>query len=133
MKKTLIIVIAILLVVIIGGGVVVFSMLKPKEEKIFVYDVKGEPFVTNTKGANNSFVKVSVSLGVNSDKELKDLEAKNGQIRDVIVFVLRNTTKEEFSDPNIKQKLSDQITTKLKEATGLDIFKEVYFSDLVVQ
>ena len=135
MKKTLIIVVVAVLVLAIVGGVVAFMLLgnnNDTKDTVYIYDVPGEAIVTNMQGSNG-FVKASVSLGLTTDKKNPDLEAETAKIRDTVIFCLRGKTKEDYADPDIKNTLSDEICQELTEKTGLDIYKQVYFSDLVVQ
>lgn len=132
-KKTMIIIaVALVLVIAIVAGALFMMMNKSDEEKLY-FHVPGEYFVTNIKDSNNSLLKVTVTLGVTTDKEEEYLTANNAIIRNDIVFILRTKTKEELRSPDIEELLSAEICQKLSEDLKLDIFKRVYFSDLVIQ
>lgn len=131
-KKTMIIIaVALVLVIAIVAGALFMMMNKGDEEKLY-FHVPGEYFVTNIKDSNN-LLKVTVTLALTTDKEEETLTANNAIIRNDIVFIMRAKTKEELRSPDIEEVLSAEICQKLSEDLKLDIFKRVYFSDLVIQ
>lgn len=131
-KKTMIIIaVALVLVIAIVAGALFMMMNKSDEEKLY-FHVPGEYFVTNIKDSNN-LLKVTVTLALTTDKEEETLTANNAIIRNDIVFIMRAKTKEELRSPDIEEVLSAEICQKLSEDLKLDIFKRVYFSDLVIQ
>lgn len=133
-KKVIIIAIVAVLIIAIGAGAAVFFLTQnsgEKEEEIFFYS-PGEAFITNLQGSN-SLLKTTVTVAYNNEKALTDLEENNSVVRNAIVFVLRNKTKEQMQAADIETTLSNEICQRLNSELGVDYIVKIYFSDLVVQ
>lgn len=141
MKKIIIIV---LVVVIAAAGAAAFFILKgkgdkePEAPKVVAYHTVGEPIITNIKSAtsNNSFIKVSVVLGLSDAKAGEEIAASDGAMRDIILKILRTYSKEDLSGENastVMEELGKKIKKEIVETLEIDYIVEVYFNDFLIQ
>jgi flagellar FliL protein len=132
MKKIIIIVAAVLVV----GGAAAFFLLSPKapeEPKTSFYE-PGDYFVSNIKGSD-SLLKIAIELAYEGEdeKQAAFLEEQQAVIRNEVLFILREKTKEELSAADIQTKLGAEIVSKLNEKLGIDYIKTIYFNEYVLQ
>lgn len=130
-KMILIIIIAVVLV----GAAAAFFLLMPKEEKTFYYS-PGEAFVTNVLDSDR-LVKATITFAISQDAS-DDLGERNSEIRDYVVYVLRNQSEDQFKDPEMQNNVAAQILDGLNmlfpvEADERPMFLDVHFNDFVMQ
>jgi len=155
MKKLRIMIVA--LVVLIAGGLtlglayfkgarLVFEQQEEDSEKMPVerpsHEVKPvvkttfslEPFLVNLADKDSvRFVKTSFQLGLAEEPEEKNVEKVVPAIRNAIITLLSAKTAEQILTPQGKDKLREQVRTRVNAVSpGMEVV-EVYIVDFVVQ
>ena len=98
-----------------------------------------EPFLVNLADKEATrFVKVTFRLGLSVDeKEVEEKLAKNNvflaQTRESIISLLTSKTSEEILTPDGKEKLRQEVQTRVNAFLSKGKVKEVYIVDFVVQ
>lgn len=78
------------------------------------------------------FLRASISLGIRGAKAEK-LKARESQIRDLVIQVLRGKTKADLENAQGLENLRKELLRKLSQALGEGQVYAVYFTDFVVQ
>jgi flagellar FliL protein len=137
-------------IVIVAGGVT-FGLMKylrsagtaAAAEKVKKETVEStlnlDPFLVNLADKEAvRFVKVTFRLGLSVDeKEVEEKLSKNNvflaQIRDSIISLLTSKTSEEILTPEGKEKLRQEVQTRVNAFLSKGRVMEVYIVDFVVQ
>ncbi len=145
-KSKLLIIIILAAVVLGGGGFFAYTkfLAKPKpaeaDQKQQQQEVKEEqpvlfaldPFVVNLS-ERGRFLKCTMQLEL-IDKSYEDLaKEKTPPIRDAIITLISSKTADSITTPEGKFQLKDEILMRANAAVGKDIFKNVYFTEFVMQ
>lgn len=137
-KKILIIIVVVIL--LLGGGFFGYSMIsggKTKEESKKTEDVKAvlvalDPFIVNLSD-HGRYLKMTMQLEF-SDKSYEEaVKQKVPNLRDTIIILLSGKSSESVSGPEGKLQLKDEILLRANQAIGKDIFKNLYFTEFVLQ
>jgi flagellar FliL protein len=135
MNKTVkILIVVIVAIVLIASGVIGFILVKStpeKEEPRFIYD-PGTSFVTNVQD-DKALVKSTLVIQVVGKDTTEKLTENSVQVRDSIISVLRQKTKDEMMSEDIQETLKTEICNRLTEDTGIEGIETIYFSEFVVQ
>ena len=138
MKTKALIIIIVLLVVVISA-VTVYPMLIGKgsdndnlEKEEHINLQLGDPFITNVTDSK-SLVKVGVTIRLNDKEAAEQLEENSGEVRDIINFILRSKTEEEFREQSIQRVLKEEIRSKINERFDFDCVEDVFFTEIVLQ
>lgn len=146
-KSKLIVIIGLVLVLAGGGGFFAYTKFFAhkgsanteevkkeedliKEEEPLLFSL--EPFVVNLSDRGR-FLKVTLKLELVDKRYEKLAEARVPQIRDAIITLISSKSAESVSTPEGKFQLKDELLMRANSATGRDIFKNVYFTDFVMQ
>ncbi len=153
-KKKLIIIIAAALVLLLAGGGAgyYFLVLKPAQEKkaeeskaaALVKAVPDEAkvgpmveikeFVVNIIGTDTPhYVKASLSLELDKDTTLDEVNKRMPQIRDAILLLIGNKTFEELQDIQGKNQVKAELKSKINSFLKSGKVNNVYLTDFVVQ
>lgn len=154
MDKFKIIVIAALVVLTIAiGGSTFFviqminkqpsteaSVPKDYEPKLEIIDL-GDSILTNVtpEGSRQHFAKIQVSIGVDSNdsKAYEALSAvitaKEKSIRNEIIETIGEQTYSMLYEAGGKEKLADEIVTRLNTLLDTDLIYEVYYGEYFIQ
>ncbi len=152
-KKKLIIIIAavVLLLLIAGGGAFFFLQKGDTEEeeanpadKVPVPDIAQQEavgpmvavdeFVVNIISADTPhYVKVSLTLELDTDETQPEIEQRMPQIRDAILLLIGNKTYEELQDLQGKKQLKAELSSRLNSLIKTGRIKAIYFTNFVVQ
>ncbi len=147
-KSKLLIIIILAVVLLGGGGFFAYTkfIAKPKEaeakaeEKNQEEVVKEEqpvlfaldPFVVNLSDRGR-FLKCSMQLEL-VDKSFEEMaKEKTPHIRDAIITLISSKTADSITTAEGKFQLKDEILMRANASVGKDIFKNVYFTDFVMQ
>jgi flagellar basal body-associated protein FliL len=135
-KKMPLIIILALVVILAAAAAVYFFVIRPKSQtpaEPVYYDYKMEDsFVTNVKNSKKLF-KATIVLVADSPDLAEMVTAKTPEIRDTILFILRDLTEEEIDSSDIQDKLRAEIPEALNEKLQIENFTSVYFGDFVMQ
>ncbi len=145
-KSKLLIIIIVAVVLVGGGGFFAYTkfLAKPKqaeadqqqqqqkvkEEQPVLFAL--DPFVVNLS-ERGRFLKCTMQLEL-IDKSFEDLaKEKTPPIRDAIITLISSKTADSITTPEGKFQLKDEILMRANAAVGKDIFKNVYFTEFVMQ
>ncbi len=140
-KNKLIIIIAIVTLVLSASSFLAYIMLidgkgkagegyKKDSEKAALLSL--EPFVLNLT-EQGKYLKVSMQFEF-SDASYQPLVAdKIPQLRDAIIILISSKSSESVSSPEGKFQLKDELILRANQAVGKDAFKNLYFTEFVMQ
>jgi flagellar protein FliL len=141
-NKSLFIVIGIIAVALIGG-VAAFMLLsggkggkveaKHEEKK----DVKTalvalDAFVLNL-AEQGRFLKVTMQFELADAATLPMVNDKIPQLRDAIITLVSSKSSDAVSSPEGKLQLKDELLLRANQSVGKDVFKNLYFTEFVMQ
>jgi len=157
-KKKLIIIIVAALVVLLaaGGGGYYFLVHKPKQEEMkrkqeeeskaaaLIKPVPEEAnigpmveikeFVVNIIGEDTPhYVKASLSLELDKEATLEEVNKRMPQIRDAILLLIGNKTFEELQDIQGKNQVKAELKSKINAFLKTGKINNIYLTDFVVQ
>jgi flagellar FliL protein len=91
-----------------------------------------DPFVMNLAEPGR-FLKMSIQFEL-SDESYRQLVAdKIPQLRDAIIILVSSKSFDSVSRPEGKFQLKDEILLRANQALGKDVFKNLYFTEFVMQ
>lgn len=137
-KKILIIIVIVIL--LLGGGFFGYSMVsggKTKEESKKAEDVKAvlvalDPFIVNLAD-HGRYLKMTMQLEFSDKSYEAEVKQKMPNLRDAIIILLSGKSSESVSGPEGKLQLKDEILLRANQSFGKDIFKNLYFTEFVLQ
>lgn len=92
------------------------------------------PFTLNLLSDGGArYVKCTIQLEQNIETLTPELDKKTAIIRDIIIKTLTSKTFEEVSTIKGKERLKDELTSKINEVLTDGFIKNIYFTDFVVQ
>jgi len=142
------IIIGVLAICLIGGGFFawksgLFSRLSGKKEvkteaKAGVIEIgpiyEMEDFIVNLSGGTgNNYLKVKVSLELDSEIVNAEVVKRLAQLRDSILTLLSSKTYDEVKTPEGKYQIRAEIIANLNQYLKTGKITNVYFSDFIVQ
>ena len=139
-KNKLLIIIAVAIVVLCASGFIGYTMLidgkgkagegyKKASEKAALLSL--EPFVLNLE--QGRYLKVSMQFEF-SDAAYQPLVAdKIPQLKDAIIILISSKSSESVTSPEGKFQLKDELILRANQAVGKDVFKNLYFTEFVMQ
>lgn len=141
-SKALFLVIGII-VVALAGGVGAFMLFSGgKKEKAEVKheekkDVKTalvplDAFVLNL-AEQGRFLKVTMQFELADDAALPMVNEKVPQLRDAIITLVSSKSSDAVSSPEGKLQLKDELLIRANQSVGKDVFKNLYFTEFVMQ
>jgi flagellar FliL protein len=96
--------------------------------------VKVEDLIVNPAGtAGRRYLKVAAAIEVHEAKAIKELEAREAQVRDLFLRELSARTLEELTDPTAKEEMRQAIVSELDAIVGAGKVTNLYFTEYVVQ
>ena len=157
-KKRLIVIIAaaLALLLVAGGSGYYFLILKPKmeemrrkqeEESKVAALIKPVPeearigpmveikeFVVNIIGTDAAhYVKASLSLELDRDSTMDEVNRRMPQIRDAILLLIGNKAFEELQDIQGKNQVKAELKSKINSFLKTGKVNNIYLTDFVVQ
>ncbi len=140
-SKKMIIIIAIAAVLVVAGGFFTYTQLiakgkegesHKKEEAKKTALLPLDPFVVNL-AEQGRFLKVSMQLELANAENQPTATEKVPQYRDAIITLISSKSAESLSSPEGKIQLKDELLLRLNQASGKEIFKNIYFTEFVMQ
>lgn len=139
-KKKLIIIAAVALIVLIGGGVFAYTMFfsgkdaqqKAEKSKVKTAMMALEPFILNL-AEHGRFLKLTIQLELSDAATQPTVTERIPQLRDAIITLVSSKSAESLSSPEGKFLLKDEILLRANQAIGKDVFKNLYFTEFVMQ
>jgi flagellar protein FliL len=143
-NKSLFIVIGII-VVALAGGIAAYAVLfsgkggdGPSETK---HELKNETktslialdsFVLNLS-EQGRFLKVTMQFEIADQANQPLVTERTPQLRDAIITLMSSKSAETLSSPEGKLQIKDEILLRANQAVGKDVFKNLYFTEFVMQ
>lgn len=90
------------------------------------------PEVT-TNLASNDFIKISFKIETDSEKAKKELEKRDFQVKNIIIYELSEKKSEELQGKEGKVKLEETLKTKLNSLMQDGQIKKVYITGSLLQ
>jgi len=142
-KGKLLLVIAGALILIVGAGIASYLFLfsgkskaegsQKKEktnEKIALFAL--DPFVLNL-AEQGRFLKVTMQFELLNPSHEQMLTERIPHLRDAIITLLSSKSSDTLSSPEGKFQLKDELLLRANQAAGKDVFKNLYFTEFVMQ
>jgi flagellar FliL protein len=133
MKKALII--AVVVVALAAAALYLF-VLRPAPEAAPLTFAPGDYFVTNIKDSNH-LLKTAVVLLIDGGSAYKKLparlEERLPEVRDSIIFILRELSEEEVRASGVEKALRERIRRSINDLLATEGIRDVLFSDFVMQ
>jgi flagellar FliL protein len=143
-NKSLFLVIGIIVLALIGG-VVTYTLLaggkgshpEAKKEDKDKKDVKTalialDSFVLNL-AEQGRFLKVTMQFELADAMNQQLVTERMPQLRDAIITLMGSKTAESVSSAEGKLQLKDELILRANQAVGKDVFKNLYFTEFVMQ
>jgi flagellar protein FliL len=142
-NKSLFLVIGII-VLALAGGIAAYVLLsgnkggshdaQKKEEKKEVKSalIALDSFVLNLS-EQGRFLKVTMQFELTDAANQPMVTEKTPQLRDAIITLVSSKSVESVSSPEGKLQLKDELLLRANQAVGKDIFKNLYFTEFVMQ
>lgn len=93
-----------------------------------------ENLVLNPAGSGGSrFLLLSVAIETNTATASTDMQARDAELRDIILTALGNKTVEQLTDMSTRDGMKAELTTAIGARFGKTAVKRVYFPQFVVQ
>jgi flagellar FliL protein len=143
-NKKLLIIIAGAVVVLLLSGFVAYKMLggnktstegatHQKEEKASkAVLVPLDPFVLNL-AEQGRFLKLTMQFELSDPLYQQMVEDHIPQLKDAIIILLSSKSVESLASPEGKLQLKDELLLRANLTIGKDIFKNLYFTEFVMQ
>ncbi len=142
-NKSLFIVIGII-VVALAGGIAAYSLLFSKggesaaeTKRELKKDTKTslialDSFVLNL-AEQGRFLKVTMQFEIADQANLPLVTERTPQLRDAIITLMSSKSAEALSSPEGKLQIKDELLLRANQAIGKDVFKNLYFTEFVMQ
>ena len=134
-----------IIVVALAGGIAVYSLLfsgkagaSSQETK---HDLKSDTksalialdaFVLNLS-EQGRFLKVTMQFEISDQAEQPLVVERTPQLRDAIITLMGSKSAETLSSPEGKMQIKDELLLRANQAVGKDVFKNLYFTEFVMQ
>jgi flagellar protein FliL len=142
-NKSLFIVIGIIVVALVGG-IAAYSLLFSKGGESAAetkHELKKDTqtalvaldsFVLNL-AEQGRFLKVTMQFEVTDKTDLPLVSERTPQLRDAIITLMSSKSAEALSSPEGKLQIKDELLLRANQAIGKDVFKNLYFTEFVMQ
>jgi flagellar FliL protein len=154
----LILIVVLLFVLLIGGAVAAFFLLgsddeqvmsQPQQQSISQTEKRTKrstdylsigpmypmsEFIVNLLSESGSrYLKVALDIELSSEELAPEMDKKKSLIRDIVIRSLSSKTFEEVSTMKGKDRLKDEIVSKINDILADGQVKNIFFTDFVVQ
>jgi flagellar protein FliL len=101
-----------------------------KNEKMVLFPL--EPFILNLSDPGRH-LKVAIQFELKEAKDEALIKEKTPKLRDLVIMLISSKTVEAVSSAEGKFQLKDDILLRANQAMGKETFRNVYFTDFVMQ
>ena len=110
----------------------------PKERSNDFFNVRPmyplDQFLVNPISETGSrYLKMEINLELSSELLTPEMDQKKPLLRDIVIRILTSKTYEDISTAKGKERLKDEIASKLNEILRDGYIKNVFFTDFIVQ
>ena len=139
-NKLVMIMLIMLVAIMLVGTIAVVAVMKlagnngdkePTIEEILEASVDIPEVTTNL--ASNDFIKISFKIETDSKKAKKELEKRDFQVRNIIIYELSERKSEELQGKEGKMKLEETLKNKLNSLMQEGEIKKVYITGSILQ
>ena len=103
-----------------------------KKSQGYIYNM--EPFIVNLADPNQPrYLKIRISLESKEIKVNEEYEKRLPQLRDMILALLSSKSYKDISDSDGKNRLREEITSRLNQLLSSFQVKAVYFTEFMIQ
>ncbi len=145
-SKLFLIIIAFFVLALGAGGFFAFKKFgvshkeekteaKKEEKKLNVektYLFALDPFVVNL-AEHGRFLKMAIQLEFDDQKQEEIIKQKTPILRDAIITLVSSKSADSISGAEGKLQFKDEVLLRLNQIMGKDFFKNVYFTEFVMQ
>jgi flagellar FliL protein len=142
-NKNLLIIIGIVVLSLVGGvfAYMYFAGGKGKSEEARNEEKKAQvktalialdPFVVNL-AEQGRFLKVTMQFELGDALNQPLVGEKTPQLRDAIITLVSSKSADAVSSPEGKFQMKDELLLRANQAIGKEIFKNLYFTEFVMQ
>ncbi|MDA8178058.1 MAG: flagellar basal body-associated FliL family protein [Desulfobacteria bacterium] len=135
--------IPVVVVALAAGGYYGYTLLSPgkgkagmtggsagNEKKAVLFSL--DPFVVNLSEPGR-YLKVTMQFELAGEPRQEVIVEKVPILRDVIITLISSQTYEYASSPEGKSQLKDEILLRTNQIFGKEVFRNLYFTDFVMQ
>lgn len=91
-------------------------------------------FIVNPAGTDGTrFLMMSLAIEVVDPKSIKDLEARDAEIRDALILVVGSKTVRELADVTQREALVVDIKRSLDSVVGAGVIRRLFIPQFVIQ
>ncbi|NWF52151.1 MAG: flagellar basal body-associated FliL family protein [Nitrospirae bacterium] len=142
-NKKLIIIIAGAFLVLIISGFITYMVLhssgksdgashKNEETSVKATLVPIEPLILNLS-EQGRFLKITMQFEISDPSYQQFVSDYIPQLKDAIIILISSKSSDSISSPEGKLQLKDEILLRANQTVGKDIFKNLYFTEFVMQ
>jgi flagellar FliL protein len=134
-----------IIVVALAGGIAAYSLLFSNKGGESSAEAKHElkkdtrtslialeSFVLNL-AEQGRFLKVTMQFEIADQANLPLVTERTPQLRDAIITLMSSKSAEALSSPEGKLQIKDELLLRANQAVGKDVFKNLYFTEFVMQ
>jgi flagellar protein FliL len=103
---------------------------KKANEKMVLFSM--DPFVLNLSDPGRH-LKVAVQFELFREEDELKVKERGPKLRDTLIMLFSSKTTEAVSSPEGKFQLKDEILLRANQAMEREVFRNVYFTDFVMQ
>lgn len=93
-----------------------------------------EQFLVNLLSETGSrYLKMTINIELSAETLTPEIDQKKPLLRDIVIRILTSKTYEDISTAKGKERLKDEIATKINETLRDGYVKNVFFTDFIVQ
>ena len=140
----LLLLIPVVVVALAAGGYYGYTLLSPAKgqagttgasagndkKKAVLFSL--DPFVVNLSDPGR-YLKVTMQFEIAGEARQESIVEKVPILRDVIITLISSQTYEYASSPEGKSQLKDEILVRTNQIFGKEVFRNLYFTDFVMQ
>lgn len=140
----LLLLIPVVVVSLVAGGYYGYTLLSPgkgkagmaggsagnEKKKAVLFSL--DPFVVNLSEPGR-YLKVTMQFEIAGEPRQEFIAEKVPILRDVIITLISSQTYEYASSPEGKIQLKDEILLRTNQIFGKEVFRNLYFTDFVMQ
>jgi flagellar FliL protein len=117
---------------VLGGGKQQPSKEKKPPEEVGI-TIALDEFLVNLSGGGDHYLKTAISLGLRKGVTEDALKEKTAPVRDAIVSVLSSRSLGSLGSEKARDKLKEELKSRINEATGDASVLKVYFTSFATQ
>lgn len=132
----------IVLILLVGGGMSYLFLFTKKSDTSEIEQKKPaqqrsalialDPFVLNLL-EQGRFIKVSMQFEITDETQREFVQSRIPQLRDAIITLVSSKSVESIASPEGKIQLKDEILLRANQVMEKDVFKNLYFTEFVMQ